>query len=110
MGNEILSDNGLTDTLETLDFQQERLPKDTSILTTGIIALPFSFGLIGIILSIITLANASSSLRTYRVEPNKYLESSLKKVKSGKVCAIVSLSLFGATILVILALAAAGEL
>ena len=49
MGNEILDENN------TSHFTaQERVPKDSSILTTGIIALPFSFGIIGIILSIVS--------------------------------------------------------
>jgi hypothetical protein len=76
------------------------LPKDSSILTTGIIALPFSFGIVGIILSIVTLVNASSSMRLYNENPEKYLEASVKKVRSGRVCAIVSLSLFGLGLLI----------
>ncbi|MFK7784304.1 MAG: hypothetical protein AB8B56_04260 [Crocinitomicaceae bacterium] len=106
MGNEIIDNNISSNTVNMDGEAQIRLPKDSSILTTGIIALPFSFGLIGIILAIITLVNASTALRTYNADPDKYLESSAKKVRSGKVCAIISLSLFGAGILVLLALSA----
>lgn len=103
MGNEIL-DSNITSSRVDIDGEAPiRLPKDSSILTTGIVALPFSFGLIGIILSIITLVNASNALQTYNANPDKYLESSVKKVRSGRVCAIVSLSIFGATILIVLA-------
>lgn len=107
MGNEILDDSAQKPKVDDqLGITQERIPKDSSILTTGIIALPFSLGLIGIILSIITLVNASKALQTYNSDPNRYLESSLKKVKAGKVCAIVSLSLLVVGTLVILAIAA----
>ena len=110
MENEILDSNINTNRNTVNENSPIRLPKDSSILATGIIALPFSFGIIGIILSIVTLVNASSSLQTYRSNPDRYLESSLKKVRSGRVCAIVSLSIFGATILIVGILAAAGEL
>lgn len=102
MGNEIL-DN---DTIRPLGNAQVTLPKDTSTLVMGIIALPFSLGLIGIILSILTLVQASSALALYRANPSGYLESSVKKVRAGRTCAIVSLSLFGAGILVIIAVIA----
>ncbi len=87
---------------------QVTLPKDQSTLVMGIIALPFSLGLIGIILSIITLTQASSALRLYTANPGKYLESSVKKVRTGKTCAIISLSIFGLGILLIGLLAASG--
>lgn len=106
MGNEIL-DTALDQPLNTA---QTTLPKDTSVLVTGIIAIPFSLGLIGIILSIITLVNASAALTVYKKNPDGYLLSSYKKVKAGKTCAIVSLSLFGLGILIVLALVASGEL
>ncbi len=91
----------------TLTTAQERVPKDTSILTTGIIALPFSLGIIGIILSIVTLVNASNSLRIYNANPSRYLSSSIKKVRAGRICAIISLSLFAAAILIGIAVVAA---
>jgi len=106
MGNEILDPDMRSVNAELDGFAQIRLPKDTSVLTTGIIALPFSLGLIGIILSIVTLVNASSSLRLYNAEPEKYLESSVKKVRAGKVCAIVSLSIFGVGILALIGILA----
>lgn len=108
MGNEILdNETHRSNNDQQLGMGQQRLPKDTAVLVTGIIALPFSFGLIGIILSIVTLVNASKSLQAYNVDPNNYLESSYKKVKAGKVCAIVSLSLFGLGILILVAVLAA---
>ena len=109
MGNEILDQNvQINSSIDSNSTQPIRLPKDSSILTTGIIALPFSFGLIGIVLAIVTLANASKATALYKADPSRYLESSYKKVRSGKVCGIVSLSLFGLGILIILGIAAAG--
>lgn len=103
MSNEIL-DSSLGNM--NASAAQIRIPKDSSILTTGIIALPFSLGIIGIILSIITLVNASKATAMYNEAPGKYLESSFKKVKAGRVCAIVSLSLFFAAILVLIVVVA----
>lgn len=80
---------------------QERLPNSGGIIAMGIISIVFFMGLIGLILSIITLALASKSLQLYRDNPDKYLESSYKQVKSGRTCAIVSLSLFGFTVVVL---------
>ncbi len=102
MSDEILDQNIQTTTPDSIGNLPIRLPKDSSILTTGIIALPFSFGIIGIILAIITLVNATKASKTYNAHPDKYLESSIKKVRTGKVCAIVSLSLFVVVILIIL--------
>ncbi len=103
MGNTIIDTDVLT---RELQFGAERLPKDTSILTTGIIALPFSLGIVGIILSILTLVNSSAALKAYNLNPSRYKESSLKKVKAGRVCAIISLSLFVAAILVVIVVVA----
>lgn len=73
------------------------------ILTLGIISLPFCFGLVGLILAIITLTRSAKALSLYRDYPLQYTESSYKKVKAGKVCAIISLSILGATILLLFA-------
>ena len=104
MSNEII-DNLSGDSLSQ---PQTTLPKDSSILTTGIVALPFSLGIVGIILSIITLVNASAAMAAYNSNPTKYLESSYKKVRSGKICAIVSLGLFGFGLILIMLLVAMG--
>lgn len=76
------------------------------ILTMGIISIPFCMGIIGLILSIVTLTKSGKALSLYRDYPHQYTESSYKKVKAGRICAIVSLSLLGATILFILAVTA----
>ncbi len=88
---------------------QERLPNSGGIIAMGIISIVFSMGLIGLILSIITLSLASKSLQLYRDNPDNYLESSYKQVKSGRTCAIVSLSLFGLAILIAIVFVAANS-
>lgn len=74
------------------------------ILAMGIISIPFFGGLIGLILAIVTLTKSGKALSLYREFPHQYTEKSYKRVKAGRVCAIVSLSLLGAGILLILAL------
>lgn len=76
------------------------------ILTMGIISLPFCFGFIGLILAIITLTKAGKQLSLYKDYPDQYTQASYKKVKAGRTCAIISLSILGGTLLIILALAA----
>lgn len=73
------------------------------ILTMGIISIPFCMGFIGLILAIITLTKSGKALSLYRDYPQQYTQASYKKVKAGRTCAIVSLSLLGATILILLA-------
>jgi hypothetical protein len=75
------------------------------ILTMGIISIPFFGGFIGLILAIITLTKAKKAMSLYKDYPGQYTEASYRKVKSGRICAIVSLSLLGTTILIILAVA-----
>ena len=77
------------------------------ILTMGIISLPFCFGLVGLILAIITLTKSGKALSLYKDYPHQYTQASYKKVKAGRTCAIISLSILGATLFIILALAAA---
>lgn len=74
------------------------------ILTMGIISLPFCFGLIGLILAIITLTKSTKALSLYKDYPHQYTESSYKKVKAGRVCAIISLCILGGTLLLIFAI------
>ncbi len=73
------------------------------ILAMGIIAIPFGMGIIGLILSIITLTKSSKLLALYRDYPQQYTESSYKKVKAGRTCAIISLCIFVASILIVIA-------
>jgi hypothetical protein len=73
------------------------------ILTMGIISIPFCLGIVGIILASITLTRSGKALSLYRDYPHQYTEASYKKVKAGRICAIVSLCLLGTSLLLILA-------
>ncbi len=72
----------------------------------GIISIPFFGGIIGIILAILTLVKSKQAINLYNEYPQDYTEKSLKRVKAGRTCAIVSLSLLGVTLLIILGIAA----
>ncbi len=74
------------------------------ILAMGIISIPFCMGFIGWILAAITLTKSGKALALYRDYPQQYTESSYKKVKAGRTCAIVSLCLVGVALLLILAI------
>lgn len=103
-------ENQPVDQLDTHFGAQEDLPGAGGILAMGIISLPFFGGLIGLILSIMTLVKSGAAIKSYNLNPAKYTEKSIKRVRAGRVCAIVSLSLLGTTILIIIGLAAAGAI
>ncbi|MDF3028328.1 MAG: hypothetical protein K0S23_2635 [Fluviicola sp.] len=79
-----------------------------SILAMGIISIPFCLGFIGIILAIFTLVRSGKAINEFNKNPLLYTESSLKKVKAGRICSIVSLSLLGTCILIIIAVGGLG--
>jgi hypothetical protein len=94
----------ILDDLEVTSKPKADLIGAGGVLATGIISIPFFAGLIGLILAIVTLSRAKQALRVYNESPNSYTESSFKKVRAGKVCAIVSLSLSGLALLIFLAI------
>ena len=79
-------------------------PKASSINTLGIIGLilTFLFGIVGLILNIICLSMSGGAMGDIKANPGKYTEASIKKVKGGRTCAIVGLSIQGAAILILL--------
>lgn len=84
----------------------EALPNANGVLTLGILSLVF-MGLVGIILAIIALSISANPKGMYELDPDKYTVSSYKNLKAGRVCAIISLSVSGALLLIlIMALAA----
>jgi len=77
------------------DGQKEALPNATAVLVLGIISIVscWCYGLIGIICGIIALVIGSKDMARYRLQPDKYIPSSYKNLKAGRVCAIIGLSL-----------------
>lgn len=84
----------------------KNLPNAGGILAMGIISIVFA-GLVGLILSIISLSLSGKAIRTYEANSSAYTESSYKNVKAGKVCAIIGLSISGLALLIILVAVAA---
>lgn len=77
------------------------VPNSTAILVLGIIGLVFGCNLIGVICSIIALAMAGKAITVYNQSPYAYSESSYKNIKAGRICAIIGLSIFVLTILIV---------
>ena len=98
-----MEQNDMLDSVVRSNAPVKDLEGAGGILAMGIIAIPFGMGLIGLILSIITLTKSGKALSLYRDYPHQYTESSYKKVKAGKICAIVSLCIFAASILLVVA-------
>ncbi|MES2556912.1 MAG: hypothetical protein V4604_12220 [Bacteroidota bacterium] len=85
---------------------KEKLQGAGGALAMGIISIVL-FGLIGLILAIITLSTTKRSLEAYRQDPDRYDESSYKQVNAGRTCAIVGLCLSAVGIIAIIGINAA---
>lgn len=85
---------------------KENVPNAGGVLTMGIISIVFA-GIIGLILSIISLSLASKSRQMYFDNPERYNESSFKQLNAGRVCAIIGISISGLALLIILMAVAA---
>lgn len=72
------------------------------ILVLGILSIPLSGGFVGLILAYMALSRSKSALNLYKDYPDQYTDSSYRKVKAGRTCAIVSLSLWGIAFLIVL--------
>lgn len=79
----------------------EQLPDSTAVLVLGILSIlgAFCYGVIGLILGIISVAMSSKPERLYRSEPNRYTSSSYSNMRAGKVCGIIGLCLSALIIL-----------
>ena len=84
-------------------------PKAGTINSLGIIGLvcTFVFGIVGLILNIIALSMSAGVMNDINSNPGRYTEASIRKVKTGRTCAIVGLSIQGAAILILLLVVAA---
>jgi hypothetical protein len=71
------------------------LPNGTAVLVLGIVSIVgcFCYGLVGLICGIIALILAGKDLKLYNADPSLYTPGSLSNVKSGRICAIIGLSL-----------------
>lgn len=80
------------------------IPEANSVLVLGIISIvgAFCYGIFGIILGVIALIVANKPMKAYKQEPGKYTLSSYNNLKTGRVCAIIGLSISAVYIVVIL--------
>ena len=82
-----------------MEMQEEHkdLPNSTTILVLGIISIILCWwhliSFVSIVLGIITLVLAQKELRLYHTNPSAYTLSSLNNVKTGRICAIIGLSI-----------------
>jgi hypothetical protein len=84
--------------------QQTDHPSSSNIHLLGILGLVFTFvfGIAGLIMSIICLSNASKAMGEVNANPGMYTEISIGKIRTGRTCAIVGLSIQGFAVLVLL--------
>lgn len=86
-------------------FQQAKdLPGATAVLVLGILSLVF-MGLIGLILAIIAVSKAKDCKQAYLANPSAYTLSSYKNMNGGRICAIISMSILAAVILIVILVA-----
>ncbi|MFL5764996.1 MAG: hypothetical protein ACJ77K_13715 [Bacteroidia bacterium] len=90
-------------------FFQRELPDASSAQTLGILSIIFC-GLIGMILAIISLSKVKECQRLLSENPGSYTANSISKMKTGKVCSIISLSLLGAVIFFVIVFAMVGAM
>lgn len=79
------------------------LPDAGRILTMGVLSIILFIGIIGFVLAFVTLNRSKEALGQYNSTPGAWTESSLSKVRTGRICAMISLTLFGVMIALIAA-------
>lgn len=97
-----MEQNDMLDSVVMTNTPVKDLDGAGGTLAMGIISIPFCLGFIGWILAGLTLSRSGKALALYRDNPHQYTESSYRKIKSGRTCAIVSLSLTGFALLILL--------
>ncbi|TNJ42159.1 DUF4190 domain-containing protein [Tamlana fucoidanivorans] len=75
-------------------MEQQKLPNATLILVFGILSIPTCccYGIVGLILGIITIVMANKALKLYAENPEIYT-TGLQNVKTGKILAIIGIVL-----------------
>src|SRR5664279_4480787 len=75
----------------------QSVPYSTSVLVLGILSIVccWCLGVPGLVLGIIALVQSNRGKEALAQHPNLYTQSSIKNLNSGRICAIVGLSLSG---------------
>ena len=89
----------------------ESAPYSTAVLILGIISIPscFCYGIIGLTVGIIALILSKKGIKMYEEAPSKYIKTSLKNLKTGRICAIVGIITSLLYILFVILLFASGQ-
>lgn len=71
------------------------LPNATAVLVLGIVSIVgcFCYGIVGLICGTIALVLYGKDKKLYALNPGAYTASSYNNLKSGRICAIIGLSL-----------------
>lgn len=74
---------------------QQPLPNATAVLVLGIVSIVgcFCYGVVGLICGVIAIILAKKDLALYHANPTGYTPGSYNNVKTGRICAIIGLSL-----------------
>ena len=89
----------------------ESAPYSTAVLILGIISIPscFCYGIIGLTVGIIALTLSKKGIKMYEKKPSQYKKTSLNNLKTGRICAIVGISVSLLYILFVILLFASGQ-
>lgn len=102
------------DNIDNIDNQKPTpisMPNSNTILILGILSIFLNFCCcVGWILSIITLSISAGYKKKYNQNPEVYTSESFKNIKSGRICSIVGLALFGLIIMLWLIILLSPEL
>jgi hypothetical protein len=76
-------------------------PNSVPVLVLGILSIVFCwcYGVLSIILAVITLVMAAEGEKQYRLNPQLYSISSYNNLKAGKTCAVIGLCLSAISVL-----------
>ncbi len=83
---------------------QQTTPNSTEVLVLGILSIVFCWcwGILSLILGIVTLVLASQGEKQYRLNPALYTEVSYRNLRTGRTCAIVGLALAALTVIAVI--------
>jgi hypothetical protein len=83
---------------------QRPLPNATAVLVLGIISIVGCFcdGVPGLICGIIALVLAGKDLKLYNADPTLYTPGSVSNLKSGRICAIIGVSISVVCLIILL--------
>ena len=82
---------------------QKDLPRVQTVLVLGILSI-ILVGILSVVLAIIALNISADTMKLYHRDPQLYTAASYSKLKTGKICSVIGLSISGILLLVALAI------